>query len=123
MPPAQLAPVGKSMADAASLLAKSETGQPTNAAQTDAINLLDDLIAQQAQKSGQNSSALMAMMGIGTRFGKNTNKPNIPIPGSREGETPDQRTVIQAGGVDNSQLPGEFRDAIENYHRAMEQSQ
>jgi hypothetical protein len=99
-------------------------------AQTYAINLLDDAISQQAQKAGQNAGALASMMGMGTSAassgggaGGPTNQPNVPIPGSREGEAPDQRTVIQAGGIDNSQLPGEFRDAIESYHRAIEQSQ
>ncbi len=130
VPPAQLNPVGKAMGDAAGLLGKPETGQPTYAAQTDAINLLDDAIAQQAQKAGQSASSLMAMMGMGagagagkgSTAGGTTDKPNVPIPGSREGQAPDQRTVIQAGGIDNSQLPAEFRDAIESYHRAIEQT-
>lgn len=129
VPPGQLAPVGNAMSDAAGLLAKPETGKPTYSAQTDAINLLDAVIAQQAQKAGANAAALMAMMGMGmggtgsgSTAGGTTDKPNIPIPGSRESQAPDQRTVIQAGGVDNSQLPGEFRDAIESYHRSIEQS-
>jgi hypothetical protein len=127
VPPTQLAPIGKAMDDAAGLLAKPETGKPTYAAQTDAINLLDAVIAQQAQNAGQNAGALMGMMGMGgtgsgSTAGGTTDKPNVPIPGSRDAAAPDQRTVIQAGGVDNSQLPGEFRDAIENYHRAIEQS-
>jgi hypothetical protein len=127
IPAGQLAPAGKSMADAASLLAKPETGKPTYSAQTDAINLLDEAINQQSQKAGANAAALMAMMGMGgtgkgSTSGGTTNKPNAPIPGSREGQAPDQRTVIQAGGLDNSQLPGEFRDAIESYHRAIEQA-
>ena len=43
--------------------------------------------------------------------------------GRREGaRTPEARTVEQAVGVDHSPLPGEFRDAIESYHRALEQS-
>ena len=129
MPPNQLTPAGKAMSDAAGLLAKPETGHPTHAAQTDALNLLDEAIADQAQKAGANASALMAMMGMGmgasgggNTGGGATGKPNVPIPGSREGKAPDQRAVIQAGGIDNSQLPGEFRDAIEGYHRAIEQS-
>jgi hypothetical protein len=126
--PAQLAPVGTAMQDAAGLLAKPETGQPTNAAQTDALNLLDAVIAQQAQSAGQNAAALAAMMGMGgsgtgSTAGGSSSQPNQPVSGSREGEAPDQRTVIQAAGVDDSQLPGEFRDAIESYHRAIEKSQ
>jgi hypothetical protein len=66
----------------------------------------------------------MAMMGMGgNTAGGTTNKANVAIPGSREGAAPDARSVDQAGGVDNSELPGEFRDAIESYHRAIEQSQ
>jgi hypothetical protein len=128
VPPAQLQPVGKSMDDAAGLLAKPETGKPTYDAQTDAINLLDAIITQQAQSMGRSASSLMAMMGVGGTGGGNTgggttDKSNVPIPGSRDAEAPGERTVIQASGVDNSQLPGEFRDAIESYHRAIEQSQ
>jgi hypothetical protein len=127
VPPQNLAPVGKSMDDAAGLLAKPVTGQPTYAAQTDALNLLDAAIAQQAQKAGQSADALASMMGMGkgggSSAGSSTDQPNVPIPGSREGQSPDQRTVTQSGGLDNSQLPGEFRDAIESYHRAIEQSQ
>jgi hypothetical protein len=127
VPPAQLKPVGKSMDDAAGLLGKPETGKPTYSAQTDALNLLDEAISQQARKTGRSASALMAMMGMGGKgqgstAGGAADKPNVPIPGSREGQPPDQRTVSQANGLDNSQLPGEFRDAIESYHRAIEQS-
>ncbi|HEX4084435.1 MAG TPA: hypothetical protein VHY22_05980 [Chthoniobacteraceae bacterium] len=127
VPPDQLSPVAKSMGDAAGLLAKPETGQPTNAAQTDAINLLDSAIAQASQKMGSSANALAAMMGMGgmgkgNTSGGTTDKPNIEIPGSREGPGSDQRRVMQAGGMDNTQLPGEFRDAIESYQRAMEQS-
>jgi hypothetical protein len=130
VPARQLKPIGESMGDAADLLARPETGKPTYDAQTDAINLLDAVISQEAQKSGQNASALMAMMGMGlggrgngSTAGGTTNQPNVPISGSREGAAPDQRTVIQAGGVDQSQLPVEFRDAIESYHRAIESAQ
>jgi hypothetical protein len=127
IPTAQLAPVTSAMNDAAQLLGKPETGQPTYSAQTDAMNLLDAAISQAAQKAGQSAGQLMAMMGMGGSGSGNTaggasNRPIGPAPGSREGPAPDGRTVIQAGGVDNSQLPGEFRDAIESYHRAIEQS-
>jgi hypothetical protein len=127
VPPKQLNPVFQSMNDAAVLLSKPETGKPTYATQTDAINLLDALITAQSEKAGANATELMAMMGMGaggsgSAAGGATDKPNVPIPGSREGPAPDQRPVIQAGGVDNAQLPGEFRDAIESYHRAIEQS-
>jgi hypothetical protein len=123
VPPEKLKPVGKAMDDAAGQLARPETGKPTNDAQSDAINLLDLAIAQQSQKAGQSASAMAQLMGMGGNpAGGTTNKLNQAIPGSREGAGADQRTVIQAGGVDNSELPGEFRDAIEGYQRAMDQS-
>ncbi len=115
------------MGDAAGLLAKPETGQPVDNAQTDAVNILDAIIDQAAQSSGQGAGALISMMGLslspgGNTGGGTTDKPNVAINGSREGGAPDQRTVTQAGGLDNSELPGEFRDAIESYHRAIEQT-
>jgi hypothetical protein len=126
--PGQLSQVTKAMNDAAGLLGKPETGQPTYGAQTDALNLLDAAISQAAQKAGSNASALMAMMGMGgtgkgSTAGGAPTRPNLPIPGSREGPDAGQRHVMQAGGVDSSQLPGEFRDAIEGFQRAMEKSQ
>jgi hypothetical protein len=130
VPPAKLAPIGKSMADAAGLLAKPETGPPTTNAQTDAVNLLDAVIDQMAKSSGQSAASLMAMMGMGiggsgsgSTSGGTTNKANVQIPGSRDSAAPDQRTVIQAGGGDNSPLPGEFRDAIESYQHSIEKNQ
>jgi type II secretory pathway pseudopilin PulG len=65
VPPADIAPVGGAMNDAATLLAKPDTGAPTADAQTDAVNLLDGIIASQARKSGQSATALATMMGMG----------------------------------------------------------
>jgi len=128
--PPELGAVGKSMGDAAGLLGKPETGKATTNAQTDALNLLDAVIEQEAKKSGQSAASLMAMMGMGAGSGGNgstaggtTDKPNAPVGGSREGGAPDERTVIQAGGIDNSALPGEFRDAIENFQHTIERRQ
>jgi hypothetical protein len=125
--PSDLAPVGGAMNDAATLLAKPDTGTPTTGAQIDAVNLLDGIIASQAQKSGQSATALAAMMGMGnfargSTTGGTTAHANFQLPGSTEDLAPSQRHVEQASGLDSTSLPGEFRDAIEGYHRAMERT-
>jgi hypothetical protein len=127
VPPAALDPAGDAMNDAAGLLAKPDTGPPTTGAQTDAVNLLDGLISSEAQKSGQSAAALAAMMGIansgkGSTAGGTTTHVNVPVAGSTQDLSPDHRRVVQASGMDNTALPGEFRDAIESYHRAMEKN-
>jgi hypothetical protein len=121
--------VTKAMTDAKTLLDKPETGDPTVAAQTDAINLLDQIIMDRAKKSGQSMSSLMAMMGAkpggnaGTGYfgGGTTNRANEHISGTRTGEASDPRHVLQASGNAGAPLPAEFRDAIESYQRAIGQ--
>jgi hypothetical protein len=125
--PADLAPASKAMNDATTLLAKPDTGSPTTAAQTDAVNILDGVIAALAQKTGQDATALTQMMGMGnsgkgSTAGGTTNHANVPILGSTDDAAPDQRRVTQASGMDSAALPGEYRDAIESYHRAMEKT-
>ena len=121
----ELAPSAKAMAEAAVLLGKPETGKPTVAAQTDALNLLDAAIAKQAAQAGTSMSALMGMMGMGagsgtgSMAGGTTSRPNAEVAGTREGAAEETRTVQQAGGVDRAALPAEFREAIESYHRAI----
>jgi len=124
VPTAELPPIAGAMDDAAALLAKPDTGEPARAAQTDAINLLDALIAQQAQAGGAGTSALAGMMGMGAGSGGMTGgrdrEPTLPTNGSTIGAAPGERRVNQAAGMDDAALPAEFRDAIENYHRTME---
>ena len=79
------------------------------------------------RSSSSSVSALAAMMGMGntgkgSAAGGTTTHLNVPIAGSAEDLSPDQRHVVQASGVESTALPGEFRDAIESYHRAMEKT-
>jgi len=125
--PSDLGPAAKAMNDAATLLGKPDTGSPTTAAQTDAVNILDGVIASLAQRTGQQATTLAAMMGMGnsgkgSTAGGTTTLPNVPVIGSTSDNTPDQRRVTQASGMDSAALPAEFRDAIESYRRAMEKA-
>lgn len=129
VPAEKLGRVAKAMGDAKTLLDKPDTGAPTIAAQTDALNLLDEIIMEQAKKSGQSMASLMAMMGMGQPGksgggyfgGGDTNRPNEHIAGTTTGNASDPRHVLQAGGNATAPLPAEFRDAIENYQRDVEQ--
>ncbi|HWB58904.1 MAG TPA: hypothetical protein VG733_05400 [Chthoniobacteraceae bacterium] len=131
VPPEKLGPATKAMRDAKGKLDKPDTGDPTVADETDAINILDAVIMEQAQKSGQSMASLMAMMGMkpGQKPGKgffgggDTNRQNEVIPGSRVGDASDPRHITQTTGNAGAPLPAEFRDAIENYQHAVEQQQ
>ncbi|MEA3213735.1 MAG: hypothetical protein QOE70_6792 [Chthoniobacter sp.] len=130
IPPERLAPVGIAMGDAQTLLSKPDTGEPAIAAETDAINLLDELITAQCKKcgkSGKGLAGLMAMMGFGagsspgmSGAGGDTDRANVPVPGPREGRRPEERRVTQASGNERAAIPAEFREAIESYQRAIE---
>lgn len=123
VPAEKLGQVAKAMGDAKTLLDKPDTGDPTVADQTDALNLLDAIIMEQSKKSGQSMSSLMAMMGMkpGSQPGKgffgggDTDRQNENIAGSRTGNSTDPRKVLQAAGNSGAPLPAEFRDAIESY--------
>ena len=129
VPAEDLGPIAKVMGEAKTLLDKPDTGDPTVADQTDAINMLDRIIMEMAQKSGKSMSSLMAMMGMkpGKASGKgyfgggDTDRQNEPIAGTRTGNASDQRHILQASGNASAPLPSEFRDAIESYQRAVEQ--
>ena len=129
VPAEKLGQVGKAMGDAKKKLDKPDTGDPTVADETDALNMLDAIIMEQAQKSGQSMSSLMAMMGMkpGSKPGKgyfaggDTNRQNDQIAGSRTGNASEARQVTQATGNASAPLPAEFRDAIESYQRDVEQ--
>jgi hypothetical protein len=129
VPAEDLGPIAKVMGEAKTLLDKPDTGDPTVADQTDAINMLDRIIMEQAQKSGKSMASLMAMMGNkpGSKPGKgffgggDTSRENEHIAGTHTGNESDPRHILQATGNAGAPLPAEFRDAIENYQHAIEQ--
>jgi hypothetical protein len=146
---AELEPVlrdtSRSMQAVESLLAKPQTGEPTIAAHNKALQNLSDainLINEKAQKqnnSGQSSkqSEEMAFMmqlvqqqnpkpGMqgGMTPGMNMNGGNTDMAataqnGNAIGKAGVSRTSRKAGG-NTASLPAEFRDALENYYKAIE---
>lgn len=146
---AELEPVlrdtARSMQAVESLLAKPQTGEPTIAAHNKALQNLSDainLINEKAQKkdnSGQSSQQseemafMMQMMqqqnpkpGMqgGMTPGMNMNGGNTDMPataqnGNATGKADASRTSRKAGG-NTASLPAEFRDALENYYKAIE---
>jgi len=128
VPSESLAPVSKAMQETTALLNKPDTGDLTIGTETDAVNMLDEIILAQAKKSGKGMSSLMRMMGVGhgntpggSTAGGDTDKPNIHVSGSRSGAVDEARHVVQAAGNGGAPLPAEFREAIQNYQRAIEQ--
>lgn len=127
VPGQDLGRIAKAMQDAKTLLNTPQTGAPTIAAETDAINLLDAAILGLGKKSGNGMSGLVGMMGLGgssaggSTAGGDTNRSNTTVPGSREGAMAEARRILHASGGADSQVPAEFRDAIESYQRAIEQ--
>jgi len=129
LPPEELAPISKAMKDAGMLLSKPDTGNPTTAAETDAINLLDAAIEAAGKKGGQSMASMMQMMGFGPAGksgggnpgGGTTDRANAYIPGSRAGAADEGRHTTQTTGNGSAPLPAEFREAIEGYQRAIEQ--
>jgi hypothetical protein len=135
----------RSMQFVESLLAKPATGQGTIVAHnkaleklTDAINLLNEKAqkqnsSSQSQQQGEEMAFLMQMMqqqnpkpgmqggkSPGMNFnGGNTDMAANPQNGNANGKADAARTSRKAGGSTAS-LPAEFRDALENYYKAIE---
>jgi hypothetical protein len=128
------------------LLGKPQTDQETVSAQTKTIEQLSDLInlinEQQQQDSSSSSSQsasaeemafLMQMMakqsasmgsgmspkGGGNRTGGTTDRTVGATPGDTNGQIGEARKVNRAGGS-TANLPSEFRDALQDYFRAVE---
>jgi hypothetical protein len=137
--------VERSMQTVESLLSKPQTGDPTIVAHnkaidnlTDAINLLNEKAqkqssSSQSQQQGEEMAFLMQMMqqqnpkpGMqgGMTPGMNMSGGNTDMPanaqnGNATGKADASRNPRKAGGSTAS-LPAEFRDALENYYKALE---
>ena len=130
----------KAMSEAEQLLGKSETGKKTITSETDAINLLDAEVASMMKKgkaSPQMVQMMMQMMGMGQQPGQQpgsgqgnspgmssaggtTDKPNVNVPGSPNSPNGDPRTTKKIAGRSRT-LPTEYRDALQDYFKAVEQ--
>ena len=128
--------VHEAMDEADQLLNKIQTGSQTLAAETDAINLLEAEIMSmmnsdpnQSQASSAAMAMLMEMMGMGSgsgakgggnRSGGATDKANAELGGDRRGGAFDPRAVEKTTGRETRPLPVEFREALQNYYKAIE---
>jgi hypothetical protein len=137
-----------SMQGVQSLLEKPQTDQETDVAQAKALQQLSDvinLINEQQQRSNSSSSSssasaeemafLMQMMaaqnqptyakglnphGGGNLSGGTTDRAATPSLGSPNARGGESRSVNHASGS-SANFPTEFRDALENYFKAVEQ--
>ncbi|MGZ4962074.1 MAG: hypothetical protein ACXWC8_05905 [Limisphaerales bacterium] len=141
-----------SLAEAQGLLDKPQTDKTTDDAQVKSVDLMTDLInlineqakrpppQSQPQQSEQQTSAedmafLMQMMknaresqgkpmqnqGGGNTSGGSANHAGGPINGNVQGKGAAARNVGKASSVIEN-APAEFRDALENYYRGIEQN-
>ena len=139
-----------SMTDVEQLLDRPRTDDVTRSAQDKSISLLTDLVNllnEQAQRSSSSSSSqgegqgsedmafLMQMMqpqqGQGMQAGQagganmsggTTDRASQQGQGETSGKAGDERSVRKSSGVPQN-YPTEFREALENYYRALEQSE
>jgi hypothetical protein len=135
-----------SMQGVQELLEKPQTDRQTDLAQTQTIGLLSDvinLINEQQQRGNSSRSSrsptaeemafLMQMMaqqnpaqGMGTNpkgggnmSGGTTDRAATAMPGDPNARSQQSRTVNRAGGT-SATVPSEFREALENYYKAVE---
>ena len=119
------------------LLSKPQTDDLTQAAETDAINLLEAEILAMTNSDGKPSQSassaamamLMQMMGMGAgqspggggnRSGGTTDKSNVELGGDPRGSGADPRKVDKTAGRETRPLPAEFREALQNYYKTIE---
>jgi hypothetical protein len=137
------------MTDVESLLDKPRTDQVTYQAQNKSLSMLTDLINMLNEQAKKNSSSsgngssessseqmafLMQMMAPqlspGMQAGQNpgsnmnggsTDRAGGALTGNSEGKSGDSRDVKKSSGLPQN-YPSEFRHALENYFKALEQS-
>jgi hypothetical protein len=125
--------VRKAMGEAETFLAQPRTDEPAVAAETDAVNLLEAEI-QDMLRNVQGSSLAAAMgrmmrqmgMGLGTSGGGSmaggaAGETFPALEGEVRGAVGGERAVAKAVGISTRPVPVEFREAIQDYHRAWEQ--
>lgn len=125
----------EAMEDADDFLRKPQTDQPVAAAETDAINLLEGEIMSMFKSSQSPSQSaalamLMEMMGMnmgqmpgrGSYAGGEAVKSDANAgPGNAQGAGAESRTADRTAGRDLRSVPAEFREALQNYYKALEQ--
>jgi len=124
-----LAEVETVMGEAEALLQRPETGEPTVAAETDVVNLLEaEILAMMQNQSGSAQSAamglLMQMMGMGQGgnfAGGTTDDPSSIAQGEASGAEGEARAVEKASGRGTRSVPVEYRDVLQHYYQRFEQ--
>jgi hypothetical protein len=128
----------RAMDEAESYLREPRTDEVTVAAETDAINLLEaevQAMMQSAEQSAQGPgmsaamAMLMQMMGVGPAgqqpganfSGGTTDQPSSTPAGDGSGAPGDSQSVEKATGGEAQAIPVEFRDALQNYYKAIEE--
>lgn len=117
------------MMNATVMLRKPQTDRATIAIETEIIELLSNSISMSGELSGTSASALAAMLGTsasmavtGNRGGGTTDNPNIKVSGSTEEPKPESKNTPTTGGILGTELPTEFRDALQFYFNALEEN-
>ena len=130
----------KTMGEAEKLLGKAQTGKKTVDIESDAINLLDAEVQSMMKKgkaSPQMVQMMMQMMAMGQQPGQQpgsgqgnspgmssaggtTDKPNVNVPGNANDPKGDPRTTRKVAGRART-LPSEYREALQDYFKAVEQ--
>lgn len=120
----------EAMGEAETLLNLPKTDEPVVAAETDAVNLLEAEIMDMLQSvQGTPLAATMGMMmqtmGMGASAGGSlaggsTSEPNPELTGDFNGASGEEKNVEKTSGRSTRTVPVEFREALQQYHRALE---
>jgi hypothetical protein len=123
----------KAMQEADAFLRKPKTDQPVIAVETDAINLLEAEIMSMFKTCDNPSQSaalamLMEMMGMsvgqqagkGSYAGGDAEKNGANVAGDPKGSGADARGNERTAGRDLRNVPTEFREALQNYYKALE---
>jgi hypothetical protein len=126
--------VRNAMEESETFLTRPQTDPPVVDAQTDAVNLLEAEVTDMLQMSQGASLAaamgmMMQMMGMspggvaagGNMSGGNTDQPSLELEGEVRGAAGEERSVERTSGRSTRPVPVEYRKALQQYHRALEE--
>lgn len=125
----------EAMGGAGQGLDKPETGKETVGDENKAIAALSELLEEMTASCGacgqcMGMGVMMQMMGMGkgegsmgggSTAGGDTSRPNAHLTGDPNGNAADPREVNRGTRKQESTLPSEYRDALQNYFNSVEQ--
>jgi hypothetical protein len=124
----KLKEIDQAMGDAEKLLKKPQTDQATVSAETAVIELLTNLMNSMQQNGSMAGMRIlipiagMGGSGGGSTSGGDTDRTNLRPEGNPDGKTPEERRMERMSGRQGMVLPMEFRDALEGYFNAVDQT-